>query len=347
MQTSSTPLVDRKGEHLGLADNSQMAGKRPNPHFDYEPLLGAHPDKGQVFQRPLSFLGKEIRAPLWVSSMTGGTVGAGEINRRLARVCAEFGLGMGLGSCRVLLGAKSPRDSVFSDFDLRPILGDELPLMGNVGIAQIEHLLLHKKTHQLDQLVERLRLDGLFVHINPLQEWFQPEGDLLNCPPLDTLQELLDYASFPVAIKEVGQGMGPESLREALKLPLAAIEFGAFGGTNFSALEMHRNPLQSLEPMAQVGHTAEEMVTYINTILSDLGRSNQCPEFIISGGVTSFLHGLGLIQSLNAKAVYGQAHALLARARRDYPALREYVREQLLGLELAHRYLVPKKRGGS
>ena len=345
MQTPSTPLVDRKGEHLGLADGSQMAGKRPNSHFDYEPLLAMHPDKGQVFQCPLSFLGKEIRAPLWVSSMTGGTASAGEINRRLARVCAEFGLGMGLGSCRVLLDAKSSRDPVFSDFDLRPILGDGLPLMGNVGIAQVERLLKCNKNHQLDQLIERLRLDGLFVHINPLQEWFQPEGDCITRPPLDTLHELLDCVSFPVAIKEVGQGMGPESLRKALQLPLAAIEFGAFGGTNFSALEMQRNHYHSLEPLAEVGHSAEEMVSYINTILSDLGPRAQCTEFIISGGVISFLHGLALMQSLNAVAVYGQAHALLVRARQDYPTLREYVREQLLGLELADRYLVPKKRG--
>ncbi len=345
MQTPSTPLVDRKGEHLGLADGSQMAGRPPNPSFDYEPLLAAHPDKGQFFQRPRSFLGKEIRAPLWVSSMTGGTACAGEINRRLARVCAEFGLGMGLGSCRVLLDVKSSRDPVFGDFDLRRILGDGLPLMGNLGIAQVERLLARKKIRQLGQLVERLQLDGLFVHINPLQEWFQPEGDCLSRPPLETLQELLGVVDFPVAIKEVGQGMGPSSLRAALQLPLAAIEFGAFGGTNFSALEMQRNLFKSLEPLAEVGHSAEEMLTHTNALLRDLGPRAQCAEFIISGGVTSFLHGLALMQSLNAKAVYGQAHALLARARQDYPTLREYVREQLLGLELADRYLVAKKRG--
>ncbi len=419
MSKPSALTIGRKGEHLQLADQFRGMETGPCPHFDYEPLLSALPDKGQIYRRPMAFLGKRVCAPLWVSSMTGGTTEAREINRRLAQVCAEFGLGMGLGSCRIALEAmesKTPAE-ILKDFDLRPIVGDEWPLMGNIGIAQVERLLAQKKHHQLDQLVERLKLDGLFVHINPLQEWFQPEGDPITRPPIETLQELLEGVSFPVAIKEVGQGMGPASLKAALQLPLAAIEFAAFGGSNFTLLEMHRSGDTNLSPLGQVGHSAEDMVSQTNALCAELGSRAQCSEFIISGGVSSFLHGWSLIQSLVTtrtptknygsstvsahnlgqigmkrdrvtevcslhiarsrqegderrpprwavpeqdaeassdgeaesqdglkceqftKAVYGQAHALLVHARRDQASLRNYVRQQLTGLELAHRYL--------
>ena len=74
-----------------------------------------------------------MNAPLWVSSMTGGTKEAGTINRNLARVCGQFGLGMGLGSCRIILHD----DEYLSDFRLRKEMGD-FPLYANLGVAQIE-----------------------------------------------------------------------------------------------------------------------------------------------------------------------------------------------------------------
>ncbi len=338
-------LEYRKRHHIELAKKSQIETHQLNQCFHYEPLLSSLPKRDQHFQKKISFLGKTMHAPLWVSSMTGGTGHAGSINRNLARVCAEFGLGMGLGSCRPLLESRV----FFDDFNLRPLIGDEHPLMGNLGIAQIEELLGQKAHDRVSQLVDKLCLDGLFVHINPLQEWMQTEGDAIRRPPLETLQELLELVEFPVAIKEVGQGMGPKSLEAAIQLPLAAIEFGAFGGTNFSFLEMLRsvdkdhceglsfeNPF---EPMAYVGHCAEEMVSEVNTILEKLGPLALCREFIVSGGISSFLHGFSLVQSLSAKAVYGQAHALLTHANGDYEKLRAYVKSQLLGLELASRYL--------
>ena len=75
-----------------------------------------------------------------------------------------------------------------------------------------------------------------------MQEWFQPEGDILSMSPIDTIQRFMDQFSLPLIIKEVGQGMGPESLKRLLQLPLPAIEFAAFGGTNFARVELLRVP---------------------------------------------------------------------------------------------------------
>ena len=204
----------------------------------------------------LTFLGKELGAPMWVSSMTGGTFAARKINTNLARVCHDFRMGMGLGSCRSLLDSNAS----LPDFDMRDIIGDDLPLYANLGISQVEQLLENNQEDKIRVLVDKLRADGLIVHVNPLQEYFQPGGDRLKNAPIISIRRLLDVVSFPVIVKEVGQGMGPASLRELIRLPLAAIEFAAFGGTNFSKLEMLRSEKATTDaygPLASCWRTCQ------------------------------------------------------------------------------------------
>ena len=93
-------MENRKKDHIDLAFQSRTMSGELDRRFNYEPLMARHPSKDLPV---LPMLGKQMRAPIWVSSMTGGTELAGKINRNLARVCHEFGLGMGLGSCRPLL----------------------------------------------------------------------------------------------------------------------------------------------------------------------------------------------------------------------------------------------------
>jgi len=326
-------LENRKKDHIDLAFKSQTAFSQLDSRFHYEPLLKAHPDK---ILKPFSFLGKEQRVPLWVSSMTGGTKLAGIINRNLATACNEFGMGMGLGSCRIILNDNNH----FEDFNMRSIIGDHLPLWANLGIAQVEELVQRKQVSKVARLLDKLQADGLIIHVNPMQEWFQPEGDILSSSPLDTLKSLLDQADFPVIVKEVGQGMGPESLRELLRLPLQAIEFGAFGGTNFARLELlreNRSTQALFEPLSMVGEDALSMLAYINQIVTE--EEPQCKELIISGGIKSFLDGYYLIKKSTLPSVYGMASTFLKHAREDYSQLRDFVQSQVSGLEMAEAYL--------
>lgn len=330
-------LEYRKKDHIDLAFKSQTGISELDDRFHYEPLLSAHPVGGL---KPKTFLGKEVKIPMWVSSMTGGTKLAGTINRNLARACNEFGMGMGLGSCRILM----EDDSHFEDFNMRKIIGDHLPLMANLGIAQIEELIENKELDKATQVMERLQADGLIVHVNPMQEWFQPEGNTLSTAPLETIKRLLDKVSFPVIVKEVGQGMGPESLRELLRLPLQAIEFGAFGGTNFAKVELLRKGLANqklYEPLSGIGESAEDMLDYINEFVSE--EDPLCKELIISGGVQNFLDGYYLIKKSTLSSVYGMASAFLKYAREDYDQLRDFVQGQVQGLEMAEAYLRIKK----
>lgn len=325
----------RKSDHIDLATKAQLNSLERDQRFYYEPLLSAHPDMKILETK---FLGKNMSAPLWISSMTGGTAIASKVNKNLARACAEYGLGMGLGSCRSLL----TNDDFIGDFDLRSIIGNDLPFYANLGIAQAEQLLLTEQLEKIDILLEKLSVDGLIIHINPLQEWMQPEGDELIQSPLVTIKAMALRYPGKIIAKEVGQGMGPNTLLELQKLPLAAIEFAAFGGTNFAKLEGLRSNNKHKDatyPMALVGHTAEEMIDFVSNNKELLGTEAICQQFIISGGVKDFLHGHHLMNKLKGVCVYGQAHAFLIHAANSYEDLQSFINSQLDGLKMAKAYL--------
>jgi isopentenyl-diphosphate delta-isomerase len=330
-------MEDRKKDHIDLALNSQTLKDNLDSRFDYEPLFSPHPSGPPV---PFKFLEKNLLNPIWMSSMTGGTKMAGAINRNLARACKEFGMGMGLGSCRIIMDD----DKYFDDFNVRPIIGDDFPLYANLGIAQIEEFLESNSINRIRALLDRLQADGLVVHINPLQEWCQPEGDRFKNAPIDTLNRLLDQTDFRIIVKEVGQGMGPASLRALLKLPLEAIEFAAYGGTNFTMVELERGaPAMKAfyEPITSLGHTAEEMVDMANLIVEEEPEI-KCKQLIISGGIKTFLDAYYLVKKSRLPAIYGQASGFLMHARENYETLQEYVDYQVKGWQLAEAYLTPK-----
>jgi isopentenyl-diphosphate delta-isomerase len=336
-QPDDPTAAARKRDHIDMAFRSQVLHAEVDGRFHYEPLLSAHPQPGSL--QPFPFLGKTLRTPLWVSSMTGGTDWAHTINHNLARACAEFGMGMGLGSCRSLLFS----DDTLEDFAVRHLIGPDLPLYANLGVAQLEQLIDKQELGRVMTLLGKLQADGLIIHVNPLQEWMQPEGDRFQRPPMETILTLLEkLPDVPLIVKEVGQGMGPASLRALLQLPLQAVDFAAAGGTNFAKLELLRSEeakAKTYGQLAQVGHTAAEMVQFTNQIATELGDQMRCRQIIISGGIGGFLDGFYLMKKLQVPSVYGQASGFLKHARGSYEELREYVAAQVRGLELAEAFL--------
>ena len=228
---------NRKRDHIELALKAQTQKSLRDERFYYEPLLSPHPTEKTDLS--LTFLDKKCAAPFWVSSMTGGVGEARHINQNLAKLCGEMKIGMGLGSCRVLLESSK----YFEDFNLRPLLGNDVPFFANLGIAQLEKLFLKNHQTQIIELLKSLRVDGLVIHVNPLQEWYQEEGDRFQFSPIETIKKTVDLCKsfdFKMIVKEVGQGMGPQSLKALSMLPIDAIELAGFGGTNFAKLEQLR-----------------------------------------------------------------------------------------------------------
>lgn len=325
---------DRKKDHIELA----LASRTESNNLDlyYEPLLSAHPT--QEMDLSLNFLEKSFKVPLWVSSMTGGTEKAYLINKNLAKLCSEFGFGMGLGSCRPLLKNKEER---LKDFDFKEIIGDQAFYI-NLGIAQLEELVFENRLEEVTQICDKLQADGLIIHVNPLQEWLQPEGDRFKLPPIETIKTVLERISIKVIVKEVGQGFGPNSLLSLMKLPLAAIELAGFGGTNFTLLEHSRHNAQSSGKNASnlnlsyIGHTPSEMINWINQYQDNGGI--KCRDFIISGGIKNVLEGYKLQESLNTKSIIGMASSFLQYAH-DYELLKDFTYCEIENLKLAHCFL--------
>lgn len=349
----------RKDDHIQLAKAAQWRAESTEilPEFlHYEPCFGTHPRVEEVSSSVVAMGKWKFSFPLWISSMTGGAKHALAINELLARATREFQLGMGLGSCRPVLEAWSRpavRKSVAKDFLWRKVVGDERPLFANLGLAQVEELVVKKKLNQLRQLIDFLECDGLCLHLNALQEWAQPEGDRWEVSPLVTIKRLIDElgADTRISVKEVGQGMGLKSLTALGQLPLWSVEFGALGGTNFTLLESMRRSTETaakdgpLDEVASWGHDARQMCTWVQQLLEN---KKFAPRVIISGGVRSFTPYFGWLrrwqQFYQAEGAVGVGFPVLERARKGEKALYGYL-EQVRQLYLLHEKFL-KIQGG-
>lgn len=326
----------RKNDHIRLTKKSQIDRIQIDNRFTYEPLPGTHP---QHQSNNFTFLGRKIGGPLFLSSITGGSSKGKRINRNIGYAARELNLPMGLGSIRAYL--ENPNDE---SFNIRPITGEHTPLFGNIGIGQVTELFKSNKVERLDNAVTDLDLDGLIIHINPLQEWLQPEGDNLIVPPIQVLEAVLPELKCKTIVKEVGCGFGPRSLKELMKLPIDVIDFAAFGGTNFSKMEVlrsHRKDRDLKNPFIYIGNTPDDMITNINSLLSmNIGNNK---EFIISGGIKNFLDGYYYNSILNAPSIYAYAANILKYAQKSADSLISFLSSEIKSFMFAQNYLDIKK----
>lgn len=322
-------MSDRKKDHIDLALN--LESLKHDKRFWYEPMLAPLNTLNKSFE--VNIAEKKMHFPLWISSMTGGTHRAKTINQNLAKACREFGLGFGLGSCRSLFES----DQYFKDFNMRSLIGDQQPFFGNIGIAQLESYLRENRGHEFKELKNRLALDGWIVHINPLQEWTQPEGDLYLNSPLETIKSFLEIADYPVMVKEVGHGFGPKSLTALLELPLTGIELAGFGGTNFTLIEQARQDESFRDKnRATLGQTNTDMLKIINQWAD---QAKDYPMIIFSGGIKSSLDGYFFNQSCKIPSLYAQAGMLLKFALAGEKPLFDYIKDQIELYQFANQFL--------
>ncbi len=174
-------------------------------------------------------LGAGLAAPLVVSAMTGGTDEAAAVNDALARAAAEHGIAMVLGSGRALLDDPALLATYRSD--ARPPL-----LLANLGVVSLD-------PDSAARLVELVGADGLTVHLNPIQEAVQPEGEPAFGGALERIAATVAaLAPLPVMVKEVGFGMDAEDVAELASAGVAAVDVAGAGGTNWATIEGRRDP---------------------------------------------------------------------------------------------------------
>ncbi|MFQ5813239.1 MAG: type 2 isopentenyl-diphosphate Delta-isomerase [Anaerolineae bacterium] len=179
-----------------------------------------------------TLLGKHLSAPLIISSMTGGTEEAETINKNLALAAQIHGLGMGVGSQRTAL----EEPTLSHTYQVRDVAPDIL-LLANLGAVQLNY---GYGVEHCQRAVEMIEADGLILHLNPLQEALQPEGNTDFAGLLAKIEEVCRGLSVPVIVKEVGWGISEEVARKLADSGVAAIDVAGAGGTSWSEVEMHR-----------------------------------------------------------------------------------------------------------
>ncbi len=228
------PTSARKDEHLRISLEEDVSFTEIDPGLDaYRFVHQSLPEIDlDAIDTTTSFLGHKLSFPLLIASMTGGTPKTGQINRILAEAAADAGIGMGLGSSRAML----ERPEVAETFQMRDVAPD-LVLFANLGAVQLNY---GYTAQDCQRLVDVTHADGLFLHLNPLQEALQAEGDTRFANLVGRIEEVCTTLTVPVIAKEVGWGLSARAARMLIDAGVAALDVAGAGGTSWSQVEFFR-----------------------------------------------------------------------------------------------------------
>lgn len=224
----------RKADHLRICLEDDVQFRNLTNGFDkYRFGHSCLPeiDLGEI-DIQTRFLGKNLNAPLLISSMTGGTEQAKLINCRLAVAAQKYGLAMGVGSQRIAV--ENP--DVAHTFAIRSHAPNAM-LFANLGAVQLNY------TYGLEQclkVVEILEADALILHLNPLQECIQPSGDTKFKGLLGKIKQLCQQIEVPVIAKEVGNGISVGMATKLIDAGVDVIDVAGAGGTSWAKVESER-----------------------------------------------------------------------------------------------------------
>ncbi|HEX6203153.1 MAG TPA: type 2 isopentenyl-diphosphate Delta-isomerase [Thermoanaerobaculia bacterium] len=231
--TAAPPAVrDRKAEHIELALESRMQLDRT--FFDdwsFEHVALPEIDRAEI-DTSTTFLGRDLAAPLLISCMTGGTELASEINRNLAAGAEATRVAVGVGSQRKALEGESGEES----FRMRQA-APTVPLLANLGAVQLNYGF---GVDQCRRAVEMIGADALVLHLNPLQEAIQPEGQTRFADLLPKIAAVAGALPVPVIAKEVGSGLSEAVARRLASAGVTIVDTAGLGGTSWARIEAAR-----------------------------------------------------------------------------------------------------------
>lgn len=297
MSAAAFDLKDRKAEHIRLALDEQMqlgTAAFDDYRFSHEALPEI--DFAEI-DPSIEFLGRRLRAPLLISCMTGGTETARRINRNLAAAAEQTGVAFGVGSQRKAL--EDP--SMVPTFAVRDV-APTIPLLANLGAVQLNYGM---GVAHCRAAVEMIGADALVLHLNPLQEAIQPEGQCNFRGLLSQIGQVVEGVGVPVIAKEVGSGLSTETARRLAGVGVRILDTAGVGGTSWARIEGRRaGDLDLGELFAGWGLTTPESILAVRQVAG--------VTIIASGGLRS---GLDVAKALALGAdLAGLAFPFLAAA---------------------------------
>jgi len=308
-----TDITARKDQHLDVILSGKARHGLDNGFADVRFVHEALPDldHGKV-DLGADFLGRRLKAPLLISSMTGGPARAEAINARLAEAAQQLGIALAVGSQRAALEGG---DATGLDMALR-LRAPDTPILANIGAAQLTRGFgIDEARRALDMVAA----DALIVHLNPLQEACQPEGDRDWWGVGAALEALVKALDAPVIVKETGAGISAATARRLMDMGVAAVDVAGAGGSNWGTVEGERATTE-----ADKAHAAAFADWGIPTARAIAEVRAACPGGVIigSGGVRDGVDAAKAIR-LGADMV-GQAAGVLAAAMISTEAVVEH-----------------------
>ena len=263
-------IIQRKMDHINLALKKDVSFRSISAGF--EDVFVFHNSLPELNFEEVNagcvFLKKRLSAPILIDAITGGFSGAEKINKKLASAAEKEGIAFAMGSQRAMI--QNPDLSyTYKVRDVAPTV----PIIGNVGIANLDRLTISK----LDSAMKEVDADAFAIHLNPLQEAIQKEGDKDFSQKTRLINEVCDSVDIPVIIKEVGHGISPDALKEINKTKAKMINVAGAGGTSWTKIESLRS-----------GSSSSFNEDGIPTVVSLVNAKRITKkELIVSGGVRS------------------------------------------------------------
>jgi isopentenyl-diphosphate delta-isomerase len=314
--------ITRKDDHIDINLNHDVQSLRPN---GFEKYFFEHIALPEINFTSINtnqeLFGKSLGYPFLISSMTGGVKKADKINRNLAYAAHKYKIAMGVGSQRPML-----EDQKWStSFDIRKYAPDIL-LFSNIGAVQLNY---DVQINDLQHLVESIDADGLILHLNSLQEVFQPEGQLNFEHLLPKIETVVRGLQVPVIIKEVGWGISGRLAKQLENVGVAAIDVAGSGGTSWSQIEKYRqdNPIlfAAAESFRDWGIPTAEC-------LRDVAENTDNVKIFSSGGLKN---GVEAAKSIAMGAVLcGYAGHLLRAATESTDEVEKVIDQLIIELKI-------------
>jgi len=228
-------IHNRKNDHLHLSVGKNVESKTTTLLECINLIHNSIPEMNfSDVDLSCEFLGKKISAPILIGALTGGTPLGKKINETLASSAQTHNLPMMVGSQRIAL--ENP-DTIRS-FSVVREKAPDVPLVANIGIPQ---LVKFNGFESVEKIIKMIDADALAVHLNPLQEVIQPEGEPHFAQALKSLGKIIDHLDIPVIVKETGSGISKEVAEALVKIGIKYIDVSGSGGISWAGIEYFRS----------------------------------------------------------------------------------------------------------
>lgn len=315
-----TDIAKRKSQHIELAAQAESQASN-SPFENYRLPYVALPEIAlSDVSTEVTLVGKTLAQPLIIASMTGGSEHGRAINTHLAMAAEKHRVALGVGSQRIALENSDAEDT----FRLVRKHAPTTVIFANMGAVQLNY---GRGVEDYQRVVDMIEADALYLHLNPLQEAIQPEGDTNFSGLLKKIAHLVAHVSVPVFVKEVGHGIDRASAERLIAVGVRGIDVAGVGGTSFAWIEAQRQKRAAYtEWFKECGVPTDVALQGV----ADLGSDSV--HIVASGGVRTPIDALKA-RMLGAR-FYSAAQPFLAPALTSVEAVEEVITSWHQGLRI-------------